>query len=749
MGWACIGTGAVVESTTTSITLAEPAGVLDGDLLVACFAQRSTATTPITGTGWNASFNQNNNNVVSNATTSVGSAVMLYRVRSGAPTLTFTIPAGNNVTYGRIMAYRGNTATPADFTNGATTATNITALSVTGISTSTADELLVAIIGSGRNTTMSGFAAATAPTGASGATVASGAVSATTWTERADSGSNTTPRGALGIFDAVKSTVGASGNLTCTMATAGGHAVVSASFKMAPVTGVNVFSGSAGVEKPVKVWSGTGWVPKQAKFWTGTQWKNVGVGRSWTGVPGTYSPEAEQFFARVSGLTDTRKVIYDTYIKALVSAGVWAKLHWHYKTNAPTTDIAVTNLKSSSYKGTIVGTPIYAIDGGMGGRVNGTTPDYINTGYNPSTQGSQNDAHISVTVLTDAAGSAGALMGVASSTAYTHIYPKYTNGVLYGRINDAPGGSTGPTNTDASGFIVATRSGGSAQKLYDGGTDTAMTSVASGAQTNGNMYLLAQNALAGGAVNGSTWIVTAASAGSNLTQAEVTAFKNAQATFDAAVVADRPTNFYPDTYMAMGAGGTNVFTYATVPFPVAGTFLFSATFPGEAQPITATVAGVSATVISDQVADRYSTIFRCAVSAPGVHAVVITTAVTMNYCAMSGVMLHNGAAAQTDLKANVIVSTDVNSAFQAVTVPTGGMGFAFLNRIGTKQSQMANLTWAGCDTAVSDIAGAISEASNLPGTAINHKTGAGTFNPTVSGAGTFSYTWNYTVAWAP
>ena len=747
MGWSCIGTGAVVEGTT-SLTLAEPAGSMDGDLQVACFSLRAATTFPVGNpTGWTTVAGQANNNVVSNATTSVGSATMLYRVRSGAGTLTFAMPANTSLAYGRIMTYRGNTATPLDVTAGATTATNVTAVSVAGLTTTAADDLIVAIIGSGRNATGASFAATT-PSGASGATVASGAVG-TTWVERADSGSNTTPRGALLIYDALKSTAGATGNFTATMSVAGGHAVVAGAFKVAPVTGVNVFSGSAGVEKPVKVWSGTAWVAKQTKFWTGTTWKNVGVGRAWSGVPGTYSPEAEQFFARVSGLTDTRKVIYDTYIKALVSAGVWAKLHWHYKTNAPTTDIAVTNLKSSSYKGTIAGTPIYAIDGGMGGRVNGTTPDYINTGYNPSTQGSQNDAHISVTVLTDAAGSAGALMGVASSTAYTHIYPKYTNGVLYGRINDAPGGSTGPTNTDASGFIVATRSGGSAQKLYDGGTDTAMTSVASGAQTNGNMYLLAQNDLAGGAVNGSTWIVTAASAGSNLTQAEVTAFKNAQATFDAAVVADRPTNFYPDTYMAMGAGGTNVFTYATVPFPVAGTFLFSATFPGEAQPITATVAGVSATVISDQVADRYSTIFRCAVSAPGVHAVVITTAVTMNYCAMSGVMLHNGAAAQTDLKSNVIVSTDINSAFQSVTVPTGGMGFAFLNRIGTKQSQMANLTWAGCDTAVSDIAGAISEASNLPGTAINHKTGAGTFNPTVSGAGTFSYTWNYTVAWAP
>jgi len=116
---------------------------------------------------------------------------------------------------------------------------------------------------------------------------------------------------------------------------------------------------------------------------------------------------------------------------------------------------------------------------------------------------------------------------------------------------------------------------------------------------------------------------------------------------------------------------------------------------------------------------------------------------------MSGMVLHNGAAAHTDLKSNVIISTDVNSAFQSVTIPTGGYGFAFLNRIGTKQSQISTATWTGCDTTTSDIVGAISEASNLPGSAINHKTGAGTFNPTVSGAGVYSYTWNYTVAWGP
>jgi hypothetical protein len=35
---------------------------------------------------------------------------------------------------------------------------------------------------------------------------------------------------------------------------------------------LNVWNGSAWVEKPVKVWSGSGWIEKPVKIWNGANW---------------------------------------------------------------------------------------------------------------------------------------------------------------------------------------------------------------------------------------------------------------------------------------------------------------------------------------------------------------------------------------------------------------------------------------------------------------------------------------------
>ena len=108
--WQFVGVSPVVEATTTAITLSEPAGVADGDLLVACFASRTSATTPITNTGWLPAASQNNSNTATN-TSATPSGTMLYQVRNGTPDLSFVVPAGISVVLGRIAAYRGNLQT--------------------------------------------------------------------------------------------------------------------------------------------------------------------------------------------------------------------------------------------------------------------------------------------------------------------------------------------------------------------------------------------------------------------------------------------------------------------------------------------------------------------------------------------------------------------------------------------------------------------------------------------------------------
>ena len=117
-----IGVTNAAAVTATAITLTEPAGVADGDLLVACFASRTTATTAITNTGWTAVGSQNNNNTLTTGS-AIGSGTMLYQVRAGTPDLTFVIPAGISVAMGSMVAYGGTAATtPLDVSTAVTAA---------------------------------------------------------------------------------------------------------------------------------------------------------------------------------------------------------------------------------------------------------------------------------------------------------------------------------------------------------------------------------------------------------------------------------------------------------------------------------------------------------------------------------------------------------------------------------------------------------------------------------------------------
>jgi hypothetical protein len=232
MAWTIVGVSSVVEATATPLTLTEPAGVADGDLLVACIASRTTATTAVTATGWTAVGSQNNNNTLTTGS-ALASGTMLYLIRSGTPTLAFTLPTGISVALGRIVAYRGHAATtPLDVATAVTTAVSTTSVSVTGLTTTQADDLIVAMVSGGQEAAWSSFNATT-PSGASGATDTSTAPSAT-WRERADSVTTTGADTSLGVFDALKTAAGATGNLTATASVAAGHVVIAGAFKIKP-----------------------------------------------------------------------------------------------------------------------------------------------------------------------------------------------------------------------------------------------------------------------------------------------------------------------------------------------------------------------------------------------------------------------------------------------------------------------------------------------------------------------------------
>ena len=230
--WQFVGISSVVETGGTTLTLTEPSGVRDGDLLVACISSRSSATTAPSATGWTAVGSQSNNSTLTGSTSAVASGSMFYKVRSGTPALAFTIPAGNTVSQGQIAAYRGvNYGSPLDASTAVTTAINTTSVSVTGVTTTQDDDLIVALCAGGQEASWLGFNNLTTGLGASTDTSTTVKTSAS-WTERSDTATTTGADTSLAVFDAVRPTTGATGNLAVTASLGGSNVVIAGAFKL-------------------------------------------------------------------------------------------------------------------------------------------------------------------------------------------------------------------------------------------------------------------------------------------------------------------------------------------------------------------------------------------------------------------------------------------------------------------------------------------------------------------------------------
>ena len=207
MAWSFVGVSAPVTVTTAAHTLTEPAGVVQGDLLIAIFSSRIASTASMaSGTNWVNVTEQKTNNVVAAASTSIASGSMWYCIRgSVAPSYAFTHPVAPSVAMGQVVAYRGGDQTlPVDIATSFTTATGVTAVSGGGLTTTAAGDLIVVGACGGRGAAWSAFDAATDPTTVSGAGGQTGGPTAGTWLERADNLTATGADTSLGIADAIR-----------------------------------------------------------------------------------------------------------------------------------------------------------------------------------------------------------------------------------------------------------------------------------------------------------------------------------------------------------------------------------------------------------------------------------------------------------------------------------------------------------------------------------------------------------------
>jgi hypothetical protein len=237
MAWGVPKIGALATPVASGdLTLAEPAGIAQGDLMVACISYRSNAAFTVPG-DWNLVATQQSSGDT-DATNGIASGLMMWTVRGGsAPTLTFTRTAGDVAT-GRIIAYTGgHPSAPYDTGSANTLGANSATVTTGTITTAEAGELLVAMTSAGDNLTASAFDAATDPTTASGATDTTTAPTAGTWIERSDDGTGTGADNALAIADAIRATAGATGTIQATISASARHVMIVGAFKLgAPLT---------------------------------------------------------------------------------------------------------------------------------------------------------------------------------------------------------------------------------------------------------------------------------------------------------------------------------------------------------------------------------------------------------------------------------------------------------------------------------------------------------------------------------
>lgn len=212
------------------------------------------------------------------------------------------------------------------------------------------------------------------------------------------------------------------------------------------------------------------------------------------------SSESAAWLARATGITsDTDKSRYDAMITGMVGDGVWAKLDALYIFAAPDSTTAKLNLKSSSYTCTQTGTLTFAASAGYTG--DGSS-GYLNTGFNPSTNGASgggqwdlNSATLGCYVLNNRT-TPGTACTIGNLNSFeSRFMPLQTGGAggTLWSLNHTASDQYG-SSTTARGSWLSTRTGASAAALYRNGSSLTTSTTAAGTFIdNMNIYIFACN----------------------------------------------------------------------------------------------------------------------------------------------------------------------------------------------------------------------------------------------------------------
>jgi hypothetical protein len=208
MAWNAPLIGSVTTVASGNLTLTEPSGAAQNDLLIACIAMKDLAgfTLP---SGWAAISEP----YTSAAAAQIAGYVFAYLVRgASAPSYAFTRSLGDVAT-GRVLAYRCTAGVPTYETGTYAMVTGPTTIAG-GVTVTRSGSLLVAMHASADPVNVFAFDAASLATVASGATDTSTGPTSNTWIERADTTTTTGSDTALAIADAIANGTGSTGDIS-------------------------------------------------------------------------------------------------------------------------------------------------------------------------------------------------------------------------------------------------------------------------------------------------------------------------------------------------------------------------------------------------------------------------------------------------------------------------------------------------------------------------------------------------------
>ncbi len=237
--------------------------------------------------------------------------------------------------------------------------------------------------------------------------------------------------------------------------------------------------------------------------------------------------------ANGGSVSAARQATVGTLLAGLQTDGVWTKLDRLWIFAAENSQSALTDMSSAHTLAAVVAAPTFTIDRGYAG--NGST-SYVNTTFNPATQGTNYKLNTASVHCWDNSNRAGANLvqiGSDNGTDYITIATFGLGSTTLLNINELAAGNTG-ASANSIGFFSLNRSAAAAIQSYQNGASIGSGTTSASVIPSFAVFVGARNS-SGTAGLFSTDQMSAAALGGSLSAGETLLFYNRLRTYMTAV----------------------------------------------------------------------------------------------------------------------------------------------------------------------------------------------------------------------